>query len=401
MKIAVIGSKGLPPRQGGIEHHCAEIYPRMVKRGHTVELYARSSYTLKMWGQRTAYKGIAISHMPSVYLKGADALVSSALAAAIASGKRYDIIHFHALGPSLFTPLPKIFNTAKIVVTCHGLDWKRSKWGAFSSRVIRLGEQTAVRTADGIIAVSQDIQTYLQDTYGRASAYISNAPATYPEFELGFDYGASLGLESQRYILFLGRLVPEKCPDLLIQAFQRLQLPGWKLVLAGGNSDASDFAARLRYLAREQPNIVFTGEIRERQLAEIVRNAGLFVLPSDVEGLPLAVLEAMNEEIPIVVSNIPSHQNLVGSHRGLLFTAGDIEDCMVKLKWAINHPDAMAVRVANAKQYVQLNHNWDAIVSEHIDFYHDLLNVPKSANFAQAGDRPVAQDEKQAESVQP
>jgi glycosyltransferase involved in cell wall biosynthesis len=145
MKIAVIGSKGLPPKQGGIEHHCAEIYPRMVAQGHLVDLFARSSYTNSSWRDREEFDGVRVVSFSGSGLRGIDALVSSSLGAAAASLLRYDIVHFHALGPSLWTCLPRLSSSAKVIVTCHGLDWQRDKWGKFSSYLIRLGEQTAVR----------------------------------------------------------------------------------------------------------------------------------------------------------------------------------------------------------------------------------------------------------------
>ena len=154
MKIAVIGAKGLPPKQGGIEHYCAEVYPRIVEQGHSVDLYARSSYTECSWQDRYDYQGVQVISLPGLSLRGVDAFTTSALGAVAASATKYDIIHFHALGPSLFTCLPRLVNTAKVVVTCQGLDWQRAKWGSFSTRVIQLGEKAAVRFAHELMVVS-------------------------------------------------------------------------------------------------------------------------------------------------------------------------------------------------------------------------------------------------------
>lgn len=324
MRIAVIGSKGLPPHQGGIEHHCAEIYPRMVAAGHRVDLYARSSYNGKGTGRTRTYKGVRVITVPSIRVKGIDALACSGMSAAIATtqgllkshtNRPYDIIHFHALGPSLFTPLPKLFSSAKILTTCHGLDWQRAKWGNFSSRIIKTGEQTAVRFADRLVVVSEALQDYFFKAYGKEATYIENAPVTYADSDSHFAYGHSLGLVAKKYLVFVGRLVPEKRVDLLIEAFQRLRPQGWKLALVGDRSDTNAFTAQLLKIANSSPNIVFTGELQGSQLAELMRGAGLFVLPSEVEGLPLALLEAMQEGIPAVVSNIPVHQQMMGIDR--------------------------------------------------------------------------------------
>ena len=370
MKIAVIGSKGLPPKQGGIEHHCAEIYPRMVAKGHLVDLFARSSYTGLSWRDPYDFNGVRVVSFPGSGLRGIDALASSALSAATASLLKYDIIHFHALGPSLWTLLPKLSTNTKIVVTVHGLDWQRDKWGKFSSHLIRLGEIAAVRFAHRIVVVSEELQDYFWKTYSRETTYISNAPASYTEFDSDFSYGTSLGLERSRYILFLGRLVPEKCPNLLIQAFQKLQqTAAYKLVLVGGISDTSTFTADLLKLALGRTDIVFTGELRGKRLAEIVRNAGLFVLPSCLEGLPLALLEAMRENIPVLVSDIPIHRVLIGHDRGLTFRTNDLDACVSQMDWSLHHLPELTAMAKNAQSYVDTYHNWDWITADYLNIY--------------------------------
>ena len=374
MKIAVIGVKGLPPKQGGIEHYCAEVYPRMVAQGHSVDLFARSSYTDCSWLDRHDFQGVRVISLPSLPLRGLDAFFSSAFGAIASSGTRYDIVHFHALGPSLFTWLPKIASSAKVVVTCQGLDWQRAKWGSTSTRMIRMGEQAAVRFADGITVVSKDLQSYFSNTYGRETLYIPNAPASYAESDPTFSYGTSLGLQQGRYMLFLGRLVPEKRPDLLIEAFEALKPDGWKLVFAGGVSDTKVYVSKLLDKVAKNPDVVFAGELRGSRLAEIVRGAGLFTLPSDLEGLPLAMLEAMQEGVPVLASDIPPHQQLLNEQRGVLFKAGDVDSCVHSLDWAINNPQEVALMAQSAQKYVKTYYNWDHITAENLKLYTTLTN---------------------------
>ncbi len=376
MKIAVIGTKGLPAKQGGIEHYCAEVYPRMVAQGHSVDVFARSSYTDFSWFDRYDFQGVRVISLPGLNLKGLDAFVSSALGAIAASGKHYDIIHFHALGPALFSGLPRIVSSSRVVVTCQGLDWQRAKWGNISSRLIKMGEKAAVRFAHGMIVVSKDLQSYFLQTYGRETVYIPNAPASYAESDPDFSYGTSLGLSQGRYILYLGRLVPEKRGDLLIEAFQSLKPAGWKLLFAGGNSDTTSFTSKLLDMAAGSPDVVFAGELRGSRLAEIVRGAGLFVQPSDLEGLPLSMLEGMREGIPVLASDIPPHQQLIGDERGMLFKTGDVEDCLRRLDWAIHHPQELEVMAKNAQNYVEDNYNWDHITSENLKLYTEISNSP-------------------------
>ncbi len=378
MKIAVIGTKGLPPKQGGIEHYCAEVYPRIVAQGHSVDLFGRSSYTDRSWLDRYNFQGVQVISLPGWGLRGMDAFISSALGAIASSGKRYDIVHFHALGPALFTWLPKIASSAKVVVTCQGLDWQRAKWGTTSSRLIRMGERAAVRFADEIIVVSKDLQSYFSNTYGRETVYIPNAPASYAESDPNFSYGTSLGLNQGRYILFLGRLVPEKRPDLLIEAFEALKPAGWKLVFAGGVSNTKVYVSKLLDRVAKNPDVVFAGELRGSRLAEIVRGAGLFALPSDLEGLPLAMLEAMQEGVPVVASDIPPHQQLLDEQRGVLFKTGDVDSCIRSLDWAIHHPEEMTVMAKNAQNYVQAYYSWERITADNLQLYTTLCNSPDS-----------------------
>lgn len=383
MKIAVIGAKGLPPKQGGIEHYCAEIYPRIVAQDHSVDLYARSTYTDSSWFDSYEFQGVQVQPLPGLEMRGVDAFVTSAIGALLSSAKKYDIVHFHALGPSLFTCLPRIATSSKIVVTCQGLDWQRAKWGGFSTRLIKMGEKAAVRFAHGIIVVSDALKSYFLQTYGRKTVYIPNAPASYGESDPNFGYGTQFGLTQGRYILFLGRLVPEKRADLLVDAFNAAHLPGWKLVLAGGISDTKSFTSSLLEKVASNRNIVYTGELRGPRLWEIVRGAGLFVLPSDVEGLPLAMLEAMREGVPVVASDIPPHQQLIGGGRGMLFDAGDLNSCIRTLTRAINNSPEREAMALNAQKYLQHNYSWEHITSETLNLYTTLLHSQEQVDMSE------------------
>lgn len=391
MKIAVIGVKGLPANQGGIEHYCQVLYPKVVERGHEVDLYARSSYVNKPWFSIYQCQGVRIICLPSLAVRGLDALTNSGLAAVVAALKGYDVVHFHALGPSLFSFIPRLFSSAKIITTCQGLDWKRGKWGKLSSNLILLGEKMAAKYAHHVIVVSQALKNYFKKTYDVDTAYIPNGPGIYAESDPNFSYVKSLGLETGKYLLFLGRLVPEKRPELLIEAFQRLEQPDWKLVLAGGNSDTTDYISHLLNLSSQNSNIIFAGELKGRYLSEMVRGAGMFVLPSDLEGLPLAMLEAMREGIPILASDIPPHKQLImedsalgaTARRGLLFNTGCIESCAEAINQAINQPEKLAEMGQKAQEHVKANYNWEKITTDNLSVYaqdFDLNLVEKVSN---------------------
>jgi glycosyltransferase involved in cell wall biosynthesis len=181
--------------------------------------------------------------------------------------------------------------------------------------------------------------------------------------------------------------VPEKCPDLLIKAFQALQASDWKLVLVGGTSDTGEYTSQLVNMAAKSTNIVFTGELKGANLAEIIRGAGLFVLPSELEGLPLAMLEAMQEGVPVLASDIPVHKQLIDPERGLLFPVGDVDSCVHCLDWAIHHPQELVAMSTNAQKHVKAYYNWDDITIQTLEILQStkrrrnslVLNKPINA----------------------
>jgi glycosyltransferase involved in cell wall biosynthesis len=377
-RIAVVGAKGVPPKQGGIEHHCAELYSRIAKRGYQVDLFARASYTQQGWYRCSQFAGVRVISLPSLRLAGVDALIAAFLGSVAVTLRRYEVVHFHAVGLALFCWLPRFFTPAKVVVTCHGLDWQRSKWGKLSSLLIHLGERMSVLCAHEIIVVSEALQSYFWTVYGRETVYIPNAPVPFAAPEPDAVYVRSLNLQPQKYVVFVGRLVPEKAPDLLIQAFHALETD-FKLVLVGGESDTSAYLNYLEHLAREgNGNIIFTGQLLGQQLAEVVRQAGLFILPSKLEGMPIALMEGMHEGIPVIVSNIPPHQNLVTDERGVLFEQGNQRACTEALRWAIDHPQQMTAKAKRARRYICSNYSWDQSAVDTICLYRFLAQADRS-----------------------
>ena len=370
MKIAVVGAKGIPAKQGGIEYYCQELYSDIAAQGHTVDLYARSEYTKVNGFSSYMCNGVKVISLPSMPLHSCDALMNSFLAAFATSIIKYDIVHFHALGPSLFCWIPRLFSSAKIIVTCHGLDWQRAKWNKFGSSIIYRGEQAAVNNAHELIVVSQYLQSYFQKTYGIKANYIPTAPATYAESNAISSYTDSFDLEKGRYILFLGRLVPEKRPDLLLDAFKLLNPLGWKLVFVGGTSGTDHFKSKL--IEKKNDKIIFTNTLTGSRLTDIVRNAGLFVMPSDLEGLPLVMLEAMREGIPVLASDIPPHLQLIGQDRGSLFKAGDLKSLVSNLEKVLSEPAELNAKAKKAREYVIANYSWKKVSYENLVLYSKL-----------------------------
>ena len=261
--------------------------------------------------------------------------------------------------------LPRLMGK-RVVVTVHGLDWQRSKWkGGFAAKYIRLGEKAAVRFAHRIIVLSRNVQQYFLDTYGRETDYIPNG-VTLPEI-VEPEQIRMLGLEKDNYILFLGRLVPEKCPDLLIRAYRKLNTDK-KLVIAGGSSDSDSYAAQLKQLAGDNPDILFTGFVQGRLLQELYSNAYLYVLPSDLEGMPLSLLEAMSFGNCCLVSDIPECVEVVEDH-AFTFRRGSVEDLTKCLQTLCIENMSVFDAKQSVREFVGNKFSWDDVVTKTLELY--------------------------------
>lgn len=370
VKIAMFGHKRLPSREGGVEIVVEALATRMAAKGHAVTCYNRgghhvsgAQFDTNLTGE---YAGIVLKTVPTFDKKGLAAVTSSFFAALCASFSRAQVVHIHAEGPAFMCWLPKLFGK-RVVVTVHGLDWQREKWKqGFGAKYIRAGEKMAVRFADHIIVLSRNVQQYFQDTYGRKTAYVPNGvtqPETIPASEISDRYG----LRKDEYILFLGRLVPEKGVHYLIEAFSRVQTDK-KLVIAGGASDSDDYVQRLKNMASADPRILFTGFVQGTLLQELYSNAYLYVLPSDVEGMPLSLLEAMSYGNCCLVSDISECTEVV-ENKAVAFKQGDIGDLRAKLQSLCDTPSQVGDYKKNAQAFICNKYNWDAITQQTLELY--------------------------------
>ena len=328
----MFGQKRIPSREGGVEIVVEELCTRMVALGHNVTCYNRgghhvsgSEYDSKRLKE---YKGIRLKTVPTIEKKGLAAVSSSFFAALCCAFGRYDIVHIHAEGPAFFAWLPKLFGK-KVIVTIHGLDWQREKWkSGFGSTFIHQGEKNAVKYADEIIVLSKGVQDYFEKTYGRKTVFIPNGVSNHIEREPQIIKN-KFGLGKDEYILFLGRLVPEKGIKYLIEAFKQVDTEK-KLVIAGGSSDTSEFENEMKELAKEDKRILFTGFVQGQELEELYSNAYVYVLPSDLEGMPLSLLEAMSYGNCCLVSDIPECVDVV-EDKALIFQKSDVNSLYTKL----------------------------------------------------------------------
>lgn len=370
LKIAMLGHKRIPSREGGIEIVVEELSTRMVELGHAVTCYNRKGHHVsgaEFDGEaKTEYKGVKLKTVPTIERKGLAAVTSSFFASLFAAVGPYDVVHIHAEGPAFFCWLPKLFKK-RVVVTIHGVDWQREKWqSGFGSKFIRQGEKNAVKYADEIIILSKGVQDYFKETYGRKTHFIPNG-VNRPQIREANLITDRLGLKKDSYILFLGRLVPEKGIRYLVEAFKNVKTDK-KLVVAGGSSDTDSFIAELKELAKGDDRILFTGFVQGAMLDELYSNAYIYTLPSNLEGMPLSLLEAMSYGNCCLVSDIPECAEVV-EDKALIFKKADVKDLQSKLQDACDHSEKVDAHKKQAADFICRKYNWDEVVKETMKLY--------------------------------
>lgn len=320
----MFGQKRLS-REGGIEIVVKELCTRMAKNGYTVTCYNRSGHHVSgaEYDKKTEYEGINQKCVPTIEKKGLAAVSSSFFAALYSAFGKYNVVHIHAEGPAFFSWLPKLLGK-RVIVTVHGLDWQREKWkSGFGSKFIKQGEKNAVKYADEIIVLSKGVHDYFRNQYGRETRFIPNG-VNRPEIRKAELITDKFGLTKDSYILFLGRLVPEKGIRYLVEAFKNVKTEK-KLVIAGGSSDTDSFMKELKELAKDDKRIIFTGFVQGQMLEELYSNAYIYTLPSDLEGMPLSLLEAMSYGNCCLVSDIQECTEVV-EDKALIFKKSNVQD---------------------------------------------------------------------------
>ena len=368
LAIAMFGQKRLS-REGGVEIVVKELCTRMVQKGCDVTCYNRSGHHVSGAEYDDAtieYKGIHQKTVPTINRRGLAAVSSSAFAALYSAFGKYDVVHIHAEGPAFFAWLPKMFGK-RVVVTVHGIDWQREKWqSGLGSKFIHQGEKNAAKYADEVIVLSKGVQDYFKETYGRNTCFIPNG-VNRPKILEADLIAEKFGLSKDSYILFLGRLVPEKGIRNLVEAFKQVKTDK-KLVIAGGSSDTDAFANELKGLAKDEDRIIFTGFVQGQLLDELYSNAYIYTLPSNLEGMPLSLLEAMSYGNCCLVSDIPECAEVV-EDKALIFKKSDVEDLREKLQEACDHPEMVMKMKNQAADFICEKYNWDEVVKKTMKLY--------------------------------
>ena len=369
MKIAMIGHKRIPSREGGVEIVVGELSRRMAQRGHTVVAYNRKSEHIagSEFNEKAAkeWENVKLKWVPTPASSKLNAIVYSALAALSAATHRFDVVHFHAEGPSSMVPIAKLFGK-RCIVTIHGLDWQRAKWGGFATRFLKYGEKTAAKHAHEIIVLSRNVQEYFRNTYNRETVYIPNG-IEQPEIKEAAIIRENYGLTKDSYLLFLGRLVPEKGVHYLIDAYQQLNTDK-KLVIAGAGSHTDDYADSLHRAAEGNPNIIFTGFVQGQALEELFSNAYCYCLPSDLEGMPISLLEGMSYGNCCLTSDIPECTEVCRDH-AVYFEKSNVQSLKETLERLINNEEEVQRLKAQAATYICQKFNWEEVCDQTLALY--------------------------------
>lgn len=368
LRVMMLGLRGFPGVQGGVETHAEHLCPLLVEFGCDVTVLARSPYHPAQVGD--AWRGVRFRRLWAPKSKGMEAIVHTFLGVLYAGlVRRPDVLHIQAIGPAIMTPLARLLGL-KVVVTHHGPDYDRQKWGRIAKWVLQLGERFGMRWSNGRIVISEVIRNLVRNKHGSECALIPNG-VILPDLPDSTAALSRFGLEHGNYIVMVSRLVPEKRHLDLIEAFNRAAIPGWKLALVGASDHPDEYTRNVLELAAATPGVVCTGFQSGLALRELYAHAGIFVLPSSHEGLPIALLEAISFGLPVLASDIPANLE-VGLPTEHYFPLGDVAaltHCLVDFS-----ANPMTDEECNARrQWVSARFDWLDIAQRTLAIYREVV----------------------------
>lgn len=371
LKIAMIGQKHVLSNEGGVEKVVREISTRLVRLGFDVTCYDRKNKHVMDSDEDlptlSEYNGVKIKDCFTIDKKGLAAVSSSLIGSLKILFSGANVVHYHAEGPSAMLPIIKFLSKKKVIVTVHGLDWKRDKWGdGFASKYIKFGEKMAAKYADEIIVLSDGVKKYFKETYNRDTHFIPNG-ITQPDIFDSKIISSKYNLNKDSYFLFLGRIVPEKGIHYLIDAYSEVKTDK-KLVIAGGASDTDSYYEELKRKAQNNKNIIFTGFVQGQELEELYSNAYVYVLPSDLEGMPLSLLEAMSYGNCCLTSDIDECATVMEDY-GVTFKQSSVEDLANKLQYLSDSEKVVQKLKLESSPFIIKKYNWDDIVNKTLELY--------------------------------
>ena len=356
MKVCVIGTRGFPEMEGGVEKHCESLYPLLRQDIETI-VFRRKPYVTS---KESTYSHITFIDLPSTKIKGIETVVHSFLATVRALFIKPDVVHYHNIGPALFAPLLKL-RKIPVVLTYHSPNYEHEKWGAFSRRLLKFSESVALKFSDRIIFVNKYQMKKYPPEIQKKSVYLPNGISK-PLISNKRDYLNEIGVEAGKYILSVGRITPEKGFDTLIKAYKLIKRKDYKLVIAGGVEFESGYKDKLLKLI-DNESVIFTGYVYGEKLAQLYTNAALYVLSSNNEGFPLVLLEAMSYRLDILASDIPA-AHLAKLNDNNYFPKGDFEALGTKIDEKLSKP--------KFRDYDLSEYDWKQIADRVSDIYADV-----------------------------
>lgn len=365
VRVFVTGTRGIPAIPGGVETHCENLYPLLAKMECEVKLSRRSSYVCD---QLSEWNGVHLVDVYSPKSKIFEAIIHTFLSVLYAKLWRADIVHVHAIGPSIVAPFARLIGL-NVVMTNHGPDYDRAKWGDLAKKVLKLGETLGTRFSNSVIVISKTIQEGIKRNYFRESILIPNG-VNIPTHVCTKDFISKFGLGGEDYILAVARFVPEKGLFDLIQAYERTN-QDLKLVIAGDSDHEDDYSRHIKDVARQNPNISLTGYVTGDKLGGLFSHAAFFVLPSYHEGLPIALLEALSYGLPVLASDIAANVEVEFDCIDY-FTCGDLQKLSVKLV-QMSRREMNSAQVEKAIVELKENYNWQTIAEHTFDVYKQVL----------------------------
>lgn len=377
MKIAFIGQKGIPALSGGVEKHVEKLSVELRKRGHEVTVYTRPWYTPR---EKQFHKGVKLISLPSIHTKHWDALSHTFVATIHALFQDYDVIHYQSIGPSILSFIPRILKPrTRVIATFHARDYFHKKWGFVAQLCLKAAEFFTCTIPERTVAVSEHLAHYARSFYGCQAVAIPNGAEVEPCHEPGVL--SQYGLRPKNYVLSVSRLVGHKGIQYLIKAFMELEntnkLPNnYKLVIVGTHTNTKEtreYEEYLKVMAAGRANIIFTGELTGKPLATLFTEAGMFVQPSEDEGLSVALLEAMAYGLPIIVSDIPANVEAIRGGSGATFPTKEVDGLKQELAYYINRPEEALKLGARAKERVAEHYSWEAIAKKTLELYEETM----------------------------
>jgi glycosyltransferase involved in cell wall biosynthesis len=387
LRVTMLGLRGFPNVQGGVENHAEHLSFGLVELGCDVEVIVRSAYVPR--ASRRTWRSIKLVRVWSPRIKGAEAFLHTFLGVLRAAWTRPDILHIHAVGPALFTPLARVFGL-RVVVTHHVLNYENEKWGFVGRSILRLGERAGMMFANGRIAVSAALAARMEHAYGVPVRVIPNGIGN-PQKTQTTGVLAAFGLVPNCYALTVARVDEQKRQLDLIEAFSRARRAPWTLAIVGGADYSSEYARAVAHAAQQADGVIMLGHQTGAALAELYSHAGVFVLPSSHEGQPIAVLEAMSYGCPAILSDIPAHRE-IGSSSSQFVPIGDVAALASRLSETFRATTSRRLDVAEHERLMK-THDWRQIARHTLDVYLAALpGTPCAVRHDISSDIPARRD---------